>query len=235
MNSLKQLLRSAKHVVATTFHFSRLYGTTSYSQDGEDLFIAKFFDGKNDGFYVDIGAHHPYRYSNTYVLSQRGWTGINIDATPGSMASFRQLRQKDINLELAITEKSGSFTYFTFDDSALNTVSEERAQEVITSKQSRLKEKVTVKAVPLTEVLQHYLPKSKQVTFLNIDIEGTDETILRSNNWQKFRPKLLAIEILSQGTIEEIIALPICIFLKTQGYDLIARFSNTAFFSPGKD
>jgi FkbM family methyltransferase len=235
MSPLKKFLRATKHRIATTFHLSWLYGKTSYSQDGEDLFIAKFFDGKNNGFYVDIGAHHPYRYSNTYLLSQRGWTGINIDATPGSMASFKQLRPKDINLELAVTKNAGNFTYYSFEDSALNTVSKERAHEVIAQKQSQLKEKITVQALPLTDVLQQYLPADRRITFLNIDVEGADEGILRSNDWLKFRPELLAIEVLSQASVEEIIRLPVCIYLKKHGYHLLARFSNTAFFSPLMD
>jgi FkbM family methyltransferase len=235
MSQVKKFLRSAKHFIATTFHLSWLYGKTSYSQDGEDLFIAKFFDRKHGGFYVDIGAHHPYRYSNTYLLSQRGWTGINIDATPGSMASFKRLRPQDINLELAVTENTGNFTYYIFEDSALNTLSEERASEVLHVKQSELQEKVTIEALPLTEVLQKYLPKNQPLNFMNIDVEGADEAILRSNDWRRFRPELLAIEILSQGSIEEITHLPICTFLKKQSYQLIARFSNTAFFSPVKD
>ena len=53
----------------------------SFSQEGEDLLIDRMFDGQSVGFYVDVGAHHPTRFSNTYLLYLRGWRGINIDAT----------------------------------------------------------------------------------------------------------------------------------------------------------
>ena len=69
-----------------------LYHRLYYSQEGEDILLARFFFGKSQGFYVDIGAHHPQRLSNTYHFYLQGWRGINIDAMPGSMSSFETLR-----------------------------------------------------------------------------------------------------------------------------------------------
>lgn len=37
----------------------------SWSQEGEDLILRRIFENKNTGFYVDVGAHHPKRFSNT--------------------------------------------------------------------------------------------------------------------------------------------------------------------------
>ena len=44
------------------------YHQMSFSQEGEDMVLARLFVGKNHGFYVDVGAHHPQRFSNTYKL-----------------------------------------------------------------------------------------------------------------------------------------------------------------------
>ena len=60
----------------------------SYSQQGEDMILKSLFQDHQSGFYVDVGAHHPSRFSNTYFFYLRGWRGINIDAMPGSMAAF---------------------------------------------------------------------------------------------------------------------------------------------------
>ena len=52
----------------------------SYSQFGEDTLIAEFLSGNNlvnrPKFYVDIGAYHPARFSNTKLLHLMGWSGI---------------------------------------------------------------------------------------------------------------------------------------------------------------
>ncbi len=42
------------------------YRIYSYSQEGEDMILRRIFEGQETGFYVDVGAHHPKRFSNTY-------------------------------------------------------------------------------------------------------------------------------------------------------------------------
>src|SRR4030042_4646353 len=65
-----------------------------YSQDGEDIVLASFYEEKPGykGFYVDVGALNPLRFSNTQYFYEKGWRGINIDATPGSMKEFNEIR-----------------------------------------------------------------------------------------------------------------------------------------------
>ncbi|MFM6476289.1 MAG: hypothetical protein ACKPGH_22810, partial [Dolichospermum sp.] len=95
----------------------------SFSQDGEDIVIAELFNNKPEGFYVDVGAHHPQRFSNTYYFYLNGWSGINIDAMPGSMKIFDDLRPRDINLEIPISDKSEILTYYEFDETSINSFS----------------------------------------------------------------------------------------------------------------
>jgi len=78
------------------------YRVFSYSQNGEDRALWRYFEGQRDGFYVDIGAHHPFRFSNTYIFYKSGWRGINVDAMPNSMRAFRRYRKHDINIECAV-------------------------------------------------------------------------------------------------------------------------------------
>src|SRR4051794_10306733 len=72
---------------------------SSYSQEGEDMVLRRVFNNKRGGFFVDVGAHHPRMYSNTYYFYLRDWRGINIDAMPGGMAAFDRMRPGDINVE----------------------------------------------------------------------------------------------------------------------------------------
>ena len=59
----------------------------SFSQFGEDLVLLNYLKEPH-GFYVDVGAHHPVQFSNTYLLHRRGWHGVNIDATEEAIARF---------------------------------------------------------------------------------------------------------------------------------------------------
>ena len=43
----------------------------SYSQEGEDLVLQRIFANYKSGFYVDVGAHHPKRFSNTFLFIKK--------------------------------------------------------------------------------------------------------------------------------------------------------------------
>src|SRR4051794_2053711 len=79
----------------------------SFSQFGEDLWLARHFAGRPCGFYVDVGAYHPYLASNTYLLYRRGWRGINIEPAPEHFRALQRSRERDTNLCIAVSPKSG--------------------------------------------------------------------------------------------------------------------------------
>ena len=57
----------------------------SYAQNGEDLIIDFAFREVfkiNQPSYLDIGAHHPFCFSNTQLFYERGSQGINVEANP---------------------------------------------------------------------------------------------------------------------------------------------------------
>ena len=76
----------------------------SYSRWSEDLFLINYFKDIPTGRYIDIGAFHPFRGSNTYLLYKKGWSGINIDLNKISIDLFKIARPKDINLNLVISD-----------------------------------------------------------------------------------------------------------------------------------
>ena len=105
-------------------------GKTSYSWEGEDTLAIKLFTariGQTSGCFVDIGAHHPLALSNTYALYKRGWRGLNIDATPGSMEPFKKYRPEDINLEIAVGRQKETlpFTIFIYSEAPDQTLNDQ--------------------------------------------------------------------------------------------------------------
>lgn len=203
----------------------------SYSQYGEDSVARAYFDArpKDSGFYVDIGAHDPIVYSNTYFFYRRGWRGINIDATPGSMRSFQQLRPRDINLEIAIAEKEEELTFFVFKDQPLENTSNPKHAELVAAKYGGTPRPVSVTARPLRDVLADHLPPSMEIDLLSVDVEGLDAVVLRSNDWDKYRPKLILVEAFVTN-IEEIRQAEVYELLRRYGYSLYAWAPWTLFF-----
>src|SRR6187431_556967 len=130
LSSLKQILPDQVKVFLRNFKGNYLggYSLKSYSQEGEDLILNRILEKKTCGFYVDVGAHHPKRFSNTYLFYQKGWRGINIDAMPGSMAEFRNFRPRDINIEAAVGAAK-EIPFYVFDEKALNTFDSNLAEE----------------------------------------------------------------------------------------------------------
>ena len=102
----------------------------SYSTFGEDKFISKFFKSKKKGFYVDVGCYHPIVGSNTQILFKKKWNGINIDVSSLSVELFKKARPKDININLAVSNKKGILKlYFRKRINMLNTTNKTIAKK----------------------------------------------------------------------------------------------------------
>lgn len=198
----------------------------SFSQDGEDGILERLFERQATGFYVDVGAHHPQRFSNTYRLYLRGWSGINIDPLPGSKARFDALRNRDINLEIGISDVPGLLTYFSFQEPALNTFSPEIASSI----SSRLLAKEKIHVSRLSDVLSRHLPDGQQIDFLSIDVEGLDLQVLKSNDWDCFRPKYVLAEALGMRDVHEVTETQLHGFMRSIGYSFFAKTVHTLFY-----
>jgi hypothetical protein len=68
--------------------------TVSWSQGGEDIALMHLLGIQQSGRYIDVGAHHPSRFSVTRHLYQLGWTGVNIDANQELIDTFEQVRER---------------------------------------------------------------------------------------------------------------------------------------------
>lgn len=202
-----------------------------YGQEGEDLILDRLFDGQASGFYVDVGAHHPFRFSNTYLLYQRGWRGINIDAMPGSMAAFQRWRPRDINIEAMVSAEPASHTYYQYGEPALNTISQAVVEKrKVESPQYQVISTVTLQSRPLAGILAEHIPPGTTIDLMSVDVEGLDLEVLASNDWNRFRPRILVVELLWTG-FSDMENSEMYRFLTQRGYRLLSKLVNSAIFS----
>lgn len=204
-----------------------------YGQDGEDLILNRLLEGQSVGFYVDVGAHHPVRFSNTYLFYQRGWRGINIDAMPGSMRKFKKIRPRDINIECGVAGTLGKLMYHRFNEPALNTFDAAEAERK-NKPPYQMVDIVEVAVERLDELLARHLPAGQQIDFLSVDVEGKDEEVLRSNDWNHYRPRYILAETLRTDMLN-LTNCPVAQFLKSVGYTPVAKAYNTSFFARKAD
>jgi FkbM family methyltransferase len=202
------------------------YATKSYSQEGEDRILKRVFEGKNNGFYVDVGAHHPKRFSNTYLFYQMGWRGINIEPNPDAISLFKKYRPGDINLQLGISDKDDQLIYYIFNDSALNTFSMQHAYMIESKSIFYIVDRKLVNVSCLSFILASHISYNKIIDFMNIDAEGLEINILKSNDWSRFRPHLLLVEELDFSFERSVIFQ----YLTEQGYIFLAKTLNTVFY-----
>jgi FkbM family methyltransferase len=209
-------------------------GHRSFSQEGEDRVLSsllfKLHGGKhvNDGFYVDVGAHHPFRFSNTCLFYKQGWHGVNIDAMPGSMTAFRKERPRDINIESGIGRNIETLRFYVFNEPALNTFDESLAKARCNDVW-HITSVVNVPVAPLFEILKANVPGGKRIDFLSIDVEGFDLEVLQSNNWQTFRPLVVVVETFGLS-FEDLTLDPVTTYLRNLGYVVYSKTVNSTFF-----
>jgi len=186
----------------------------SYAMDNEDLEILKYFKGKKNGFYVDVGCYHPIHRNNTYLIYKLDWRGINIDISEFSIDLFNYLRPDDLNYNFAISNKNEILKmYYQKELSQLSTIEKEQANKVF---QGNIKEK-KIQAFTLNEILAKDKFKNYEIDLLNIDVEGADLKVIEGLSFDKFMPKLICVEI-HENKIKES---KIFKFLNNKNYELI--------------
>ena len=154
-----------------------------FGEFAEDIFINRVFKNLDSGFYIDIGAYHPFKGSLTNLLFQKGWKGMNIDLSKDSIELFKIARPNDLNVNCAITDFNGE-TYY-YQNSEIN-------QQNSLLKSNDNQKKIKVDAFTLNKLLK--INKIDECDYLNIDTEGNEFTILQNINFDIIQPLLISVE-----------------------------------------
>lgn len=199
-------------------HPDQYYGHITYSQHGEDLVIANIFKLLEISYpsYADIGAHHPQHISNTALLYKRGSRGICVEANPNLIPSFKRMRPEDVIVNLGIGPSSGTMPFYMYDErSGLNSF----------KLNSHLSEEKTMnlEVITINDLFKTYC-KDKPVDLLCLDIEGLDLEVLRSLDYNKYRPKVMCLEVRKHESVE------FCRIMYEFGYTAYCRMGENLIF-----
>jgi hypothetical protein len=172
------------------------------SQFGEDKFILDLFDKDYRGKYLDLGCYHPTRHSNTHILYQSGWTGINIDLNPLTIELFNFMRPKDINYNIGISNsEEEKELYFINEFNTQNTL--DKNQLNFLKNHHNVKDREILKTKLKTKKLETILLDNNfhNIDFFNIDIEGHELEVIESIDFDKFKFKYICIEMIQHNEI----------------------------------
>jgi FkbM family methyltransferase len=202
----------------------------SWSSEGEDMicnFLFKYVvipGSERKGFFLDIGAHHPYRFSNTFLFYKHGWRGINVEPNPDVIELFHRVRPEDLTLNIALSDQGGVLTYRRFANSLLNGFFSE---EAIKFKGEYLGS-IEINALSPKDFLQTYVGE-REIDFMSIDVEGFEQQILGSWDWERYRPKLICAEIFGPN-VESVQQHEVHRILKREGYVFLSRVWQSSMY-----
>ena len=166
------------------------YGTKTYSDFGEDLFIEKLMCSK-DGSYIDIGAGHPIIGSNSYYFYKLGWQGITVEPIKFHNTLHRIVRKRDTKINKLVSEIYSRTILHEFNPTQYSTNSLEQFEDLV-KRGMKERKSYYVDTISINQVIR----MNKNINyFLTIDCEGSDSLIIQSIVWDKIiKPKIIIFE-----------------------------------------
>jgi FkbM family methyltransferase len=164
-----------------------------------DEYFNDIFGTKSDGYFIEVGAYDGISFSNTIPLVKNNWNGIYIEPVNEYFNRLQKnlgMFDKLVLLNCAISNEEGD-KYINIMNtlSSLNDEIIDIYNKIDWAKPSTLdvkKQKVECKT--LTNILNTYnVPLNFDL--LVIDVEGYELNVLKSLDFQKYRPKCIIIEL----------------------------------------
>jgi len=184
-----------------------------WSQDGQSLFIDQLLGGKEDGFYVEIGADDGEHYSNSLFFEVfRHWKGILIEPNQESFAQLLQLNRKALALNSCVspTTLSESFTFVSNPFESHNAGFLGGISEFLElTKDGVLQAKYeqhfadgdlyspvvnTKRCTPLIDLLPSNVDT---IDYLSLDTEGSELAILKTIPFGKLKINVISVDVSS--------------------------------------
>lgn len=184
--------------------------------------------------YIDIGAHNPTNLNNTTIFYLNGSRGINIEPDPTLFRRFESDRKSDTNLNIGIADKKGEMDFYFMSNPTLNTFSKDEVSKFEEFNYTVISTK-KVKVDTISNVIEKYW-NNDFPDFMSLDVEGLDEMILKSINYEKSCPSVICVETISfSENGDGVKNKPIIEFLESKGYLLFAdTYINTIFVKKDK-
>jgi len=181
------------------WHEGRLSPGThlSYAQNGEDLVVESLFRaiGIDRPTYVDVGAYDPLICNNTYYFYRKGGHGVLVEPNPDLSSRLRSERPRDVVLTAGVgVDDTAELDYFIYSAPQLNSFDRSRAEKIEADTGGKVRHLRTVKMplLNINRVIAEHLGAAPD--YLSVDVEGLDLAILKTLDFDRFRPMIVCAE-----------------------------------------
>lgn len=168
----------------------------SFAQNFEDVMLWRALGQLSDGFFIDIGAHHPVKDSVSKIFSEAGWTGIHVEPVPFYADLLRKDRPREKVIEAVVSDTNGLCEFYSIEGTGLSTSRKDIADN---HKANNFEySAIIVSAVTLDDILS--LCPDREIHWLKIDVEGMEKAVLSGWLDASRRPWVVVIESTFPGT-----------------------------------
>lgn len=208
---------------------SQIKSSQYYGQWETDRIIEKYFD-KSNGVCVEVGASDGTKGSNTKYFEEKGWKTLCIEANPAYKEILTETRQ-EVEIVAVGDEPSNSSEFNVFvigKDKILSSISGLDVDEKLVESHKHLiheQYKIQVPVKRLGDILDDR-GYSADIDFISIDTEGTEISVLKSIDLEKWNVKMLVVE-------NNHIDLDIEKYLQQFGYKKDTRYKVNDFYVKG--
>jgi FkbM family methyltransferase len=169
-----------------------------YSQFQQDQFVYNvFFKDKENGVFVDIGAHDGETDSNSLFFENLGWKGFCIEPNPEMFSKLQSIRKCKC-LPYAVGDKNQTLQFFQIKEASLSVLSglvDEFSQSAIhrindyNLEDTQQYEYIDVECKTFDSLIDVY-----DIDFLSLDTEGNELKILQSIDFTKYNIDVITVE-----------------------------------------
>jgi FkbM family methyltransferase len=206
----------------------------TFSQAGEDVIVQYLFQSLkiNRPSYLDIGTNFPVKGNNTYFFYSKGCRGVCLEPDPELFKLIQEKRPKDIVINAGIglgDTKSAELYIFPHPYTGWNTFLKSEADQREIQTGIKVNQVRTLPLISINEVISNFF--KPHPNFISIDVEGLDLAILKTLDFEKYRPEVICAETITfdiqkgERKVSEI-----AVFLEAKGYFVFAdTHINTIF------
>ena len=166
----------------------------SYSQIGQDLAVLKFYNNKENGYFIEVGASDGINLSNTYLLETKyNWKGICCEPIPSNFEKLVKNRPNSTCFQEAVYNKSGLSLTFDIANSfdLLSGISEHI--DAWKAQVDANKTSIQVQTLSLVDVLERAKAPAF-IDYMSLDTEGSEYEILKNFDFKKYTFGLIDVE-----------------------------------------